>query len=149
MQLRRFRLAGVRVSDRPEVKEERRRGIGVSAIGGAAKPCTGIFSVGEDYRAEPRREERECCVVVQHSFAAPLLTEADDGPECRDHLLPIAVVEPDHIPQIRAARLPEQACRYADAQQGDLRTTAPGDSVRNVSFGENSRIRICRECESV
>lgn len=71
------------------------------------------------------------------------------GTECRNHLLSIAMVEPDHVPEGRDARLPEQTAQDVDAQQGNFCATAPNDGIRLVYFVDDSRVRICRECQSV
>lgn len=71
------------------------------------------------------------------------------GTECRDHLLSIAMVEPDHVPEGRNARLPEQTVRDVDAQQGNFCATAPNGGIKLVCFVDDRRVRICRKCQSV
>jgi hypothetical protein len=72
-----------------------------------------------------------------------------DRIECRNDLLPLALVEPDHVSKSRDERLPEQPSWHADAQQGALCTTAPRAGVKLVGFVPDTRVRVCRECQSV
>lgn len=146
-----LRLERIRDAHRPEVEEDGGSQVRVSAVGDASEACPNLFSVGEDHRPEPGRQERKCYAFTflpRLPFVFPLSAETDRS-ECRYHLFPFALVEPDHVPQSRATRLSEHARWRADAQQDDLRPAPSGADGRRVSSVYCSRVRICRQREFV